>query len=62
MTVQNDMDRFHLVIDVITRLGLDSNEAIALEELMQTKLITHRDHIRIHGVDMPEVSGWSWHS
>lgn len=62
MTVQNDMDRFHLVIDVITRLGLDSNEAIALEELMQTKLIAHRDYIRIHGVDMPEVSEWKWSS
>ena len=62
MTVQNEMDRFHLVIDVIHRLGLDNDEAIQLEELMQTKLIAHRDYIRIHGVDMPEVSGWSWQS
>ncbi|HSX00424.1 MAG TPA: phosphoketolase family protein [Patescibacteria group bacterium] len=60
MTVQNDMDRFHLVIDVINRLGLDSDEAIQLKELMQTKLIEHRDYIQIHGVDMPEVSGWKW--
>ena len=60
MTVKNDMDRFHLVIDVINRLGLDSDEAIKLKELMETKLIEHEDYIRLHGVDMPEVSGWKW--
>lgn len=62
MTVQNDMDRFHLVIDVINRLELDSDEAIQLKEQMQAKLIAHRDYIRIHGIDMPEVSGWKWQS
>jgi xylulose-5-phosphate/fructose-6-phosphate phosphoketolase len=60
MTVKNDMDRFHLVVDVINRLGLDNDEAIQLKELMETKLIEHQDYIQIHGVDMPEVSRWKW--
>jgi xylulose-5-phosphate/fructose-6-phosphate phosphoketolase len=62
MTVLNNLDRFHLVIDVITRLTLTSKEAQDLKLLMETKLIKHRDYINIHGVDMPEIRNWKWTS
>lgn len=60
MTVQNDMDRFHLVLDVIERTGMDSAEALELKQLMQRKLMEHSDYIKVHGVDMPEISEWMW--
>lgn len=60
MTVQNDMDRFHLVIDVIERAGITGAAAQALKQLMKEKLIEHAEYIKVHGVDMPEVSEWKW--
>lgn len=60
MTVQNDMDRFHLVLDTIERLGLLGSDALQLKQLMQKKLIEHKEYIEVHGVDMPETSGWRW--
>jgi xylulose-5-phosphate/fructose-6-phosphate phosphoketolase len=60
MTVLNDMDRFHLVMDVIERAGLTGSDALSLKELMQKKLIEHAAYIKVHGVDMPEVRDWQW--
>ncbi len=60
MTVRNDMDRFHLVMDVIERVDLRSPEAQALREKMQKKLITHQAYITEHGIDMPEIQNWQW--
>ncbi len=60
MTVLNDMDRFHLVLDVIERLHLESEEAGRLKLLMQEKLVEHANYIKIHGVDMPEIVNWRW--
>lgn len=60
MTVLNDLDRFDLVIDTINRLGLSSNEAQELKQLMEMKLIEHRNYINVHGVDMPEILNWKW--
>ena len=60
MTVLNDLDRFDLVIDVVDRLGLTDEKAQTLKQLMGMKLTEHRSYINIHGVDMPEVSGWKW--
>jgi len=60
MTVLNDLDRFDLVIDVIDRLTLTGENAQRLKQLMQTKLMEHRNYINIHGVDMPEVRDWRW--
>jgi xylulose-5-phosphate/fructose-6-phosphate phosphoketolase len=60
MTVRNDLDRFHLVMDVIERANLRGNEAVKLKELMEKKLIEHSNYIRIHGVDMPEIQNWKW--
>lgn len=60
MTVQNDMDRFDLVLDVIERLGLTGDNALQLEQLMQKKLVEHAEYIKVNGVDMPEISDWKW--
>lgn len=62
MTVLNDLDRFDLVLDVINRLNLTSPAALQLRQLMETKLIEHRNYINIHGVDMPEIRNWEWKS
>jgi len=60
MTVMNDLDRFHLVMDVIERAHLDSPEAQSLYEDMQKKLIEHKNYIEENGQDMPEVRDWTW--
>lgn len=60
MTVRNDMDRFHLVMDVISRVGLASSEALELKQRMEKQLIEHAEYIRINGLDMPAVRNWKW--
>ena len=60
MTVLNDLDRFHLVIDVIDRLPQSGNEGLALKRQLQSKLIEHKRYINIHGEDMPEIRNWQW--
>lgn len=60
MTVRNDMDRFHLVLDVINRLGLTGSDVFKLKELMENRLVDHAEYIRINGVDMPEVQNFKW--
>ena len=60
MVVMNDMDRFHLVMDVIDRVpGLDQRAA-RLRQLMADMLIRHHAWTRAHGEDLPEVAGWTW--
>jgi xylulose-5-phosphate/fructose-6-phosphate phosphoketolase len=60
MVVRNDLDRFHLVRDVIYRVpGLAERGAYALQA-MRDRLIEHGQYIRAHGADMPGVSGWQW--
>jgi len=60
MTVMNSLDRFHLVMDVIKRANLDSPDAQKLNELMQQKLVEHKNYIAEHGIDMPEIRDWIW--
>ena len=60
MTVLNEMDRFHLVLDVIERCQLDSEAAHALKNDMEMELVEHRNYINEHGVDMPEIVNWRW--
>jgi len=62
MTVLNDLDRFHLVIDVIDRLQTTGTPGRQLKQALQAKLIEHRHYIRKHGRDLPEVREWKWGS
>jgi xylulose-5-phosphate/fructose-6-phosphate phosphoketolase len=60
MTVINDMDRFHLVIDVIDRVPGLGARAAHVTQLMRDKLAEHRNYIRRYGDDMPEIRDWKW--
>ena len=62
MRVQNDIDRFDLVIDTVKRLPQLGNTASYLIQEMQDKLVEHRQYIRDNGVDLPEVRNWKWDS
>jgi xylulose-5-phosphate/fructose-6-phosphate phosphoketolase len=62
MTVLNDLDRFHLVLDVIRRVpGLaEQPKAARLAEHCRSKLDEHARYVRVHGEDMPEIRQWRW--
>ncbi len=60
MVVMNDLDRFHLVMDVIDRVpGLETRGAHTKQHL-QNKLLDHKAYIAIHGEDLPEIRNWKW--
>jgi xylulose-5-phosphate/fructose-6-phosphate phosphoketolase len=60
MVVLNDLDRFHLCEDVIDRVPQLGAKAAYLKQAIRDKLIEHKEYIRKHGDDMPEVAGWRW--
>jgi len=60
MTVKNELDRFHLVMDVIERTPINTPAARALHEKMQQKLVEHANYIAENGIDLPEVRNWEW--
>jgi xylulose-5-phosphate/fructose-6-phosphate phosphoketolase len=60
MTVLNDMDRFHLVMDTIDRLPQTGDAGSRLKQILWDKLVEHRQYIDANGQDMPEIRNWRW--
>jgi xylulose-5-phosphate/fructose-6-phosphate phosphoketolase len=60
MVVRNDLDRFHLVMDVVDRVPKLGYRAAHLRQLMRAKLTDHKRYIVQRGEDMPEVRDWVW--
>ena len=60
MTVRNDMDRFHLTMDVIDRVPQTGEQGQQLKAALQRKLIEHQQYIVQFGEDMPEIRNWQW--
>ncbi|WP_447647415.1 phosphoketolase family protein [Microbacterium forte] len=61
MVMMNDLDRFHLVMDVIDHVpGLGPREAVLRQEMQDSRLRA-RAYTRLHGEDAPEIGNWEWH-
>jgi xylulose-5-phosphate/fructose-6-phosphate phosphoketolase len=60
MVVRNDLDRFHLVSDVIDRVPKLGYAAAYAKQAVRDKLIEHREYITRYGEDMPEIREWTW--
>ena len=60
MCVMNDLDRFHLVIDVIDRVPGLAQRAAYAKQALRDKLIDHKEYVRRYGDDMPEIKDWTW--
>lgn len=58
MAVKNEIDRYHLVIDVIERVPGLKVRGAHLRQQMEQRLIEHEQYIREHGEDMPEIRDW----
>jgi xylulose-5-phosphate/fructose-6-phosphate phosphoketolase len=60
MVMLNDLDRFHLVIDVIDRVPGLAVRCAGLRQQMVDARLTARRYTRQHGEDSPDISGWTW--
>jgi xylulose-5-phosphate/fructose-6-phosphate phosphoketolase len=60
MTVLNDLDRFHLVMDTVDRLPQVGDRGNTLKQQLKDKLVEHKQYINRHGQDMPEIVNWKW--
>ena len=60
MVVMNDLDRFHLVGDVVDRVPSLGSRAAYVKQFIRDKLIDHKNYVHQYGEDMPEVRNWRW--
>jgi xylulose-5-phosphate/fructose-6-phosphate phosphoketolase len=60
MAVRNDLDRFHLVDEVINRVPKLGSMAAYTKQAMHARLIDHNKYIRQHDDDMPKIRNWQW--
>jgi xylulose-5-phosphate/fructose-6-phosphate phosphoketolase len=62
MVVLNELDRFHLMADVIDRVPQLGVKAAYAKQAIREKLIDHKRYIARYGEDMPDIQGWRWGS
>ena len=60
MVVRNDLDRFHLVADVVERVERLAPMRAYIKQRARDKLVEHGEYIVQCGTDMPEVANWNW--
>ena len=60
MVVLNDLDRFHLVGDVIDRVSGLGTRLAYVKQTLRDRLIEHTEYVTKHGDDMPDVRDWTW--
>ena len=60
LAMNNQIDRFNLVIDVIDRVAALGSRAAHVKERMKEQILANRAYAHEHGEDAPEVSGWRW--
>lgn len=60
MCVLNDIDRFHLFIDVVDRIPRLAKMRAYVRDIAESKLVDHKHYIEEHGDDMPEIREWKW--
>ena len=62
MRVQNELDRYHLVMDALKYLPQLGNRSAILNQWCKDKLVEHKEYIKEYGDDLPEVKEWTWSS
>ena len=60
MRVQNEIDRYHLVMDALKYLDILGDKRSSLNEWCKDKLVEHKEYIKEFGIDMPEIRDWTW--
>jgi hypothetical protein len=60
MRVQNEIDRFHLVKDVVDRVPNLGSKGDYLKQQMKDKLVEHKHYVDKNGQDLPEIRNWKW--
>lgn len=60
MRVQNELDRYHLVMDALKYLPQLGNRVALLHQWCKDKLVEHKQYIKEYGDDMPEIKEWTW--
>ena len=60
MVVVNEVDRFHLFLETVERTPAFSKKSAYIREMVEKKLLEHKNYIREYGDDMPEIRDWKW--